>query len=63
MIMEREAIAEQAEQAARDWAANPGAPRPGNPHLFESDAAKAWAAAFERFSQAHTAGDDAERSA
>lgn len=59
-ILTREAIARDAESAARHAAAT--GVTPANPHPIASDAAAAWKAAFERYLQAYSA-PEAERSA
>jgi hypothetical protein len=56
-IVSREAISEQAREAARAWVANPKLPKPANPYPFGSDAAKAWKADFERWLLAESAPD------
>lgn len=48
-IVSREAISEQARQAARSWVANPKLPQPANPYPVGSDAALVFQAQFERW--------------
>lgn len=48
-IVSREAISEQAREAARSWVANPRMPKPANPYPAGSDAAQAFQASFQRW--------------
>jgi hypothetical protein len=53
----RESISEQAHEAARSWVANPRMPKPANPYLAGSEAAKVWHAQFERWLLAESVPD------
>jgi hypothetical protein len=48
-IVSREAISEQAREAARSWVANPKLPKPANPYPQGSDAAAQFKASLERW--------------
>lgn len=63
-IMRREAISEQARQAARAWANAPaGAPQPQCPYPRDSDAWKVWNVSLQRWILQYSAPDGTEASA
>ena len=58
-ILSREAIAQQADQAAADWVAQPTRAKPANPFdpIEAPDAHKQWRCSFERSLLVHSTGE------